>query len=119
MTEISPRRPPPSPPPAQAGDRPIFDTEAATAHQSAGGIAHETGELHRLLVDSIDDYAIFAIDPEGYILSWNAGAHRLKGYTAQEIIGKHFSIFYPPEQKARGFPAFELREAIRLAGEQA
>src|SRR6185503_16282409 len=114
MTEISPRRPPSSPPPAQAGDRPIFDTEAATAHQSVGGIAHETGELHRLLVDSIDDYAIFAIDPEGYILSWNAGAHRLKGYTAQEIIGKHFSIFYPPEQKARGFPAFELREAARV-----
>jgi PAS domain S-box-containing protein len=79
-----------------------------------GGIAHETGELHRLLVDSIDEYAIFALDSEGYILSWNAGARRLKGYDADEIIGKHFSIFYPPEQVARGFPSFELREAARV-----
>jgi PAS domain S-box-containing protein len=113
MTEIFRPRHTPSPP-AQGGDHPDFDTAAATAHQSAGGIAHETGELHRLLVDSIDDYAIFAIDPEGYILSWNAGAHRLKGYDPNEIIGKHFSIFYPPEQVARGFPNFELREAARV-----
>jgi PAS domain S-box-containing protein len=111
MTEISPRR---HSPPAQAGDHSAFDADAATAHQTAGGIAHETGDLHRLLVDSIDDYAIFAIDPEGYILSWNAGARRLKGYTAEEIIGEHFSIFYPPEQNARGFPSFELREAARV-----
>ncbi len=95
-------------------DKTAFDPVAATAHQASGGIAHETGELHRLLVDSIDDYAIFALDPDGYILSWNAGAHRLKGYTANEIIGKHFSIFYPREQIERGFPNFELREAARV-----
>ena len=74
----------------------------------------ETGDLHRLLVDTIDDYAIFALDPGGHILSWNAGAQRLKGYTADEIIGKHFSIFYPPEQIERDFPSFELREAARV-----
>jgi len=99
--------------PARA-DEADFDTLAATGHQSPGGIAHETGDLHRLLVDSIDEYAIFALDPAGYILSWNAGAHRLKGYVADEIIGQHFSVFYPPEQVKRGFPNFELREAARV-----
>lgn len=91
-----------------------FDSGAATDHRSPGGIAHEPGELHRLLVESVDDYAIFALDPDGYILSWNAGAQRFKGYTADEIIGKHFSIFYPPEKIAEGFPAFELKEAARV-----
>jgi PAS domain S-box-containing protein len=75
------------------------------------GITHESGELHRLLVSSVQDYAIFALDPEGYILSWNAGAERIKGYAPEEIIGKHFSIFYPRELVAEGFPAFELRTA--------
>jgi PAS domain S-box-containing protein len=91
-----------------------FDSGAATEQQAIGGIAHETGELHRLLVQSVDDYAIFALDPSGYILSWNAGAQRFKGYTADEIIGKHFSIFYPREKIEEGFPDFELREAARV-----
>jgi PAS domain S-box-containing protein len=95
-------------------ENPIFDNIAATTQQLPGGIAHETGDLHRLLVDSIDEYAIFALDSDGYILSWNAGAHRLKGYTADEIIGKHFSIFYPAEKVKQGFPSFELREAARV-----
>ena len=55
--------------------------------------------LYRLLVDSVRDYAIFALDPTGHVLSWNAGAERFKGYTASEIIGKHFSIFYPMEDR--------------------
>ena len=90
-----------------------FNLVAASREQGPGGIAHETGELHRLLVESVQDYAIFALDPNGYILSWNAGAERFKGYTADEIIGKHFSIFYPHERIATGFPEFELREAAR------
>ena len=90
-----------------------FNLLAATREQEPGGIAHETGELHRLLVESVQDYAIFALDPDGYILSWNAGAQRFKGYTADEIIGKHFSIFYPHEKIASGFPEYELREAAR------
>jgi PAS domain S-box-containing protein len=94
--------------------RDTFDAGAATGHQAAGGIAHETGDLHRLLVESVDDYAIFALDQEGYILSWNAGAQRFKGYTAAEVIGKHFSIFYPREKIDEGFPEFELREAARV-----
>src|SRR5579871_6840332 len=65
---------------ARATDQGAFDTTAAAAQQRTGGIAHETGELHRLLVESVQDYAIFALDPEGYILSWNPGAERFKGY---------------------------------------
>ena len=99
---------------SQAGRRTQpFDTDAASVEQAPGGIAHETGELHRLLVASVQDYAIFALDPKGFILSWNAGAERFKGYTADEIIGKHFSIFYPPEKVAERFPDYELREAAR------
>ncbi len=73
----------------------------------------ETESLYRLLVESVKDYAIFALDPTGHILTWNVGAQRLKGYTADEIIGKHFSIFYPSEKIAEGFPNYELREAAR------
>jgi PAS domain S-box-containing protein len=91
-----------------------FDSGAAETQNSPGGIAHETGELHRLLVESVDEYAIFALDPQGYILSWNPGAQRFKGYTADEVIGKHFSIFYPKERIAEGFPQYELREAARV-----
>lgn len=93
---------------------PRSDAGAGAAQQSARAIAHETGDLHRLLVESVDDYAIFALDPSGYILSWNAGAQRFKGYTADEIIGKHFSIFYPREKIEEGFPDYELREAARV-----
>ncbi|HXT16364.1 MAG TPA: PAS domain S-box protein [Gemmatimonadaceae bacterium] len=75
------------------------------------GIAAEIGDLHRLLVESVQDYAIFALDPAGYILSWNAGAERFKGYKAEEIIGKHFSIFYPRDLVEQGFPQFELLTA--------
>jgi PAS domain S-box-containing protein len=81
------------------------------ADRPSGGITHELGELHRLLVESVQDYAIFALDTDGFILSWNAGAQRFKGYTASEVIGKHFSIFYPKELVAEGFPEFELRTA--------
>ncbi|HTL95044.1 MAG TPA: PAS domain S-box protein [Gemmatimonadaceae bacterium] len=67
--------------------------------------------LYQRLVESVRDYAIFALDTRGYIRSWNAGAQRFKGYTAEEAIGKHFSIFYPRELVAEGFPEFELRTA--------
>ncbi|WP_245641920.1 PAS domain-containing sensor histidine kinase [Nonomuraea candida] len=65
----------------------------------------------RLLVQSIRDYAIFMLDPQGVIASWNVGAERIKGYTAGEIIGTHFSVFYPPEDIAAGKPAAGLRVA--------
>ncbi len=78
--------------------------------------AHATAEatgLYRLLVETVRDYAIFALDPAGYILSWNAGAERLKGYRPEEIIGRHFSTFYPPDDIAAGKPERELEDAIR------
>jgi PAS domain S-box-containing protein len=65
------------------------------------------------LVQSIRDYAIFMLDPDGYIISWNEGAQRLKGYTESEIVGQHFSRFYTPEDRARDLPATLLRRAER------
>src|SRR5215217_1153542 len=69
-------------------------------------------DLFRLLVESVRDYAIFLLDPEGHIRTWNEGARRIKGYSADEIIGKHFSIFYPPAEIRRGKPEYELRVAV-------
>ena len=65
----------------------------------------------RLLVESVRDYAIFMLDPNGHVQTWNAGAERFKGYRADEIIGQHFSRFYPPDALARGLPAHELEVA--------
>jgi len=74
--------------------------------------AGEQTDLFRLLVSSVRDYAIFLLDPQGHIRSWNTGAQRIKGYNASEIIGKHFSIFYPATDIRRGKPDYELRVAI-------
>ena len=68
-------------------------------------------ERFRLLIESVRDYAIFMLDPGGYVLTWNPGAQRFKGYRADEIIGQHFSRFYPPEALTRGLPEQELRVA--------
>jgi PAS domain S-box-containing protein len=71
----------------------------------------ETDEHLRLLVDSLKDYAIFTMDAKGRVLTWNSGAQRLKGYRAKEIIGKRFSVFYPPEEIRQGQPRKLLEEA--------
>jgi PAS domain S-box-containing protein len=71
----------------------------------------ESEERFRLLVQSVVDYGIFMLDPRGNIASWNIGAERIKGYRADEIIGKHFSIFYPPEDT--GKPEKEMEIARR------
>ncbi|MEP6505830.1 MAG: PAS domain-containing sensor histidine kinase, partial [Betaproteobacteria bacterium] len=68
-------------------------------------------ERFRLLVESVRDYAIFMLDPAGHVVTWNAGAERFKGYKADEIIGSHFSRFYPPEALARRLPDHELQMA--------
>lgn len=70
-------------------------------------------DLYRLLVHTVMDYGIFLLDPAGYVASWNDGARRIKGYSADEIIGRHFSTFYPPEDIASGKPAMELEVAER------
>jgi PAS domain S-box-containing protein len=69
---------------------------------------HEREERYRLLVEGAQDYAIFMLDTTGHIMSWNAGAQRIKGYTADEIVGQHFSIFYLADDVQRGKPAAEL-----------
>ncbi|MES2734594.1 MAG: PAS domain-containing sensor histidine kinase [Bacteroidota bacterium] len=66
----------------------------------------------RLLIEGVLDYAILMLDPTGTITTWNIGAQRIKGYTAQEIIGQHFSLFYPPQAVQDGFPQYELRQAL-------
>ncbi len=71
-------------------------------------------EQFRLLVASVRDYAIFLLDTRGCITTWNLGAERIKGYSAGDIIGRHFSVFYPAEDIAAGKPAWELAEAERL-----
>jgi PAS domain S-box-containing protein len=69
------------------------------------------GDRYRLLVEGIVDYAIYMLDPQGQVASWNRGAQRFKGYTDAEIIGQHFSRFYTPEDQASGLPARALRIA--------
>jgi PAS domain S-box-containing protein len=72
-------------------------------------------DVHRLLIENVRDYAIFVLDARGHIVTWNEGARRLKGYAPDEIIGRHFSVFYPPEDLAWDKPGMELRVA-RSAG---
>ncbi|MFM0740605.1 PAS domain S-box protein [Paraburkholderia xenovorans] len=74
----------------------------------------QSEERFRLLVDCVKDYAIFMLDPDGFVISWNAGAARIKGYTREEIVGQHFSRFYLPEEAAAGKPARELAIARQL-----
>ena len=69
---------------------------------------------YRHLVKSVRDYAIFMLDPDGHIISWNTGAERIKGYREDEIVGKHFSTFYPPEDIAARKPQRELEQAIAV-----
>jgi PAS domain S-box-containing protein len=80
----------------------------------AGPRLRADAEAFRLLVESTRDYAIFMLDPDGNIASWNAGAQRLKGYDAEEIIGRHFSTFYTPDAVESRWPQHELREAERV-----
>ena len=70
-------------------------------------------DRYRLLVDAITDYAIYMLDPDGRVTSWNAGAERFKGYSAAEIIGENFARFYTEEDRAAGLPALALAEAAR------
>ena len=76
-------------------------------------LANQSEEIFKLLVSSVQDYAIFMLDAEGYVLTWNEGAERAKGYKAAEILGKHFSQFYTEEDKTSKHPQFELAEAVK------
>src|SRR5438094_5604686 len=67
----------------------------------------------QILVEAVKDYAIYLLDPQGFVASWNSGAERIKGYSADEIIGQHFSQFYTPEDRAAGLPQRVLDTAFR------
>lgn len=71
------------------------------------------------LVEGVDNYAIFMLDPDGYVVSWNAGAERIKGYASDEILGRHFSVFYPPEAREQNEPQRVLKTAIQEGQYQA
>ena len=87
--------------------------EDVTDRIQAERTLRESEERFRLLVEGVQEYAIFQLDPEGNVVSWNAGAQRLKGYASVEIIGQHFSIFYPEEDLANNKPRDILARAAR------
>jgi PAS domain S-box-containing protein len=82
-------------------------TEARLAEEAR----RRAEERFRILVESVEDYAIFLLDAEGFITTWNQGAQRIKGYTEAEVLGQHVSIFYPPEALAAGLPEREMKTA--------
>jgi PAS domain S-box-containing protein len=90
---------------------PAEDRDSPDRQRESGGQAHDAPQLHRLLVESVRDYAIFALDRTGRVLTWNRGAQRFKGWAAEEIIGRHFSVFYLPEDLASGKSERLLQQA--------
>ncbi len=88
--------------------KPATPTQPFKPNQKSLG---DSEERFRLLVESVMDYAIFLLDNRGYVQSWNPGAQRFKGYLPAEILGKHFSAFYTPEDIARNHPGYELEQA--------
>lgn len=78
----------------------------------AEAVLADTEEQFRRLVLNVVDYAIYMLSPTGHVSSWNMGAERIKGYSSEEIVGQHFSRFYPPEDQARGAPQHNLQLAL-------
>jgi diguanylate cyclase (GGDEF)-like protein/PAS domain S-box-containing protein len=95
---------------AAAGVSALRDSSARGRAEAA---LRDSEEKYRMLLDGVQDYAIFMLDPHGKVVSWNAGAERIKGYTAEEIIGQNFSRFFSPEDVMRGRPKEVLQLAAR------
>ncbi|MDN4173527.1 PAS domain S-box protein [Nocardioides sp. SOB77] len=99
-----------------AQDRPLYfllQAQDVTEQRAAEAELHETEQRFRLLVEAVQDYAIFMLDPDGHVASWNAGAQRLKGYSSDDIVGRHFRIFYPVDKQSERHPEHELAIARR------
>ncbi|WP_367872055.1 PAS domain S-box protein [Luteolibacter sp. Populi] len=88
-------------------------TRDLTEHRATDEMLRRSEERFRLLLESVQDYAIFMLDPEGHVMSWNNGARRIKLYEENEIVGRHFSIFYPPEAISIGMPGSLLAKALK------
>lgn len=88
-------------------------TRDLTERRKQEELLRQSEEMFRLMVESVRDYAIFMLDPEGRVASWNLGAQVTKGYTAEEIIGRHFSVFYPKEKIDIDWPKQELEMVLR------
>ena len=99
---------------SQSGDTPTEGTPIIPISNTglADAIKHG-GRIYQFMVDAVRDYAIFMLDPNGHVASWNRGAERIKGYTADEIIGQHFSVFYPQSALEINHPQHELEIASR------
>jgi len=80
---------------------------------STASALYQTAEQFHILVDSVEEYAIYMLDPNGNVVTWNTGAQKIKGYTAREIIGKNFACFYTADDVATGKPQRNLREAAQ------
>jgi PAS domain S-box-containing protein len=95
----------------EAGERPSHSERDKRSNSNSDW--HHREERFRRFVEAVQDYAIFMLDPRGNVSTWNAGAERIKGYKASEIIGKNFSTFYPDHDVRSGKPAMELEVAAR------
>ena len=96
----------------------LLESESVERQRAVAQLA-ETEETFRRLVDGVKDHAIFMLDTDGYVTSWNSGAVRIKGYTAEEAIGSHFSRFYVPEEQQAGMPEKVLQETINAGKHEA
>ncbi len=98
----------------QAIDVAVAEAVARYNDERARQLAETREAQFRLFVDSVSEYAIFALDPKGIITTWNVGAQRISGYRADEIVGQHFSRFYPEEEVRAGKCELELEQAARV-----